>query len=172
MSIASFFVGPCLVDMQSCGWIASTQKSVGYKGSQVPFSDRALSNHGHSHFHSTRQLASRFVICRHRSRGSNYHWHIRPVCAFNFPRTAPTRTLHPFSISTTTDADFFGVTPLRATRDSQHNSHLSLAGDIPPPPYADAELLAYSVVPNTEPITLAMYLFKFGFRTCHHRRSQ
>ena len=80
---------------------------------------------------------------------------------------APTRTPH---ISTTTDAidDFFGVTRPRATRESQHDSHPSLAGDILPPPYADPELPAYSTEPNTEPITLAMYLFKFGFCTYHH----
>lgn len=76
---------------------------------------------------------------------------------------APTRTPHG-----TTDAidDFFGVTRPRATRESQHPS---LGGDIPPPPYADSDPPAYSADPNTEPITLAMYLFKFGFRTCHVR---
>lgn len=65
---------------------------------------------------------------------------------------------------TTTDAidDFFG-----ATRERRHDVHLSLEGDLPPPPYADAGLPAYSADPNTEPITLAMYLFKFGFRMCH-----
>ncbi|KAH0840321.1 hypothetical protein J3R83DRAFT_1334 [Lanmaoa asiatica] len=67
--------------------------------------------------------------------------------------------------ATTSDAinDFFGVTRLRATRESQHDSHPPLGGDIPPPPYADAELPAYSADPNTEPVTLAMHLFKFGF---------
>ena len=83
-------------------------------------------------------------------------------------RAAPTRTRTRHA-STTTDAidDFFGVTRPRATRESQHDSHPSLAGDILPPPYADAELPAYSTEPNTEPITLAMYLFKFGFCTYH-----
>ncbi|KIJ15392.1 hypothetical protein PAXINDRAFT_169233 [Paxillus involutus ATCC 200175] len=59
--------------------------------------------------------------------------------------------------------DFFGVT--RATRESRHDSlrRTSSIGDVPPPPYADASLPAYSPTPNTEPVTLAMYLFKFGF---------
>ena len=77
---------------------------------------------------------------------------------------APTRTPHD-TLDTDAIDDFFGVTRPRATRESQHDSHPSLGGDIPPPPYADGELPAYSADPNTEPITLAMYLFKFGFRT-------
>ncbi|KAF9220810.1 hypothetical protein BS17DRAFT_713381 [Gyrodon lividus] len=78
---------------------------------------------------------------------------------------APTRTPEQ---PTTTDPidDFFGITLPRATRESRHDSHraISSIGDVPPPPYADAsELPAYSVASNTEPMTLAMYLFKFGF---------
>ncbi|KAG8219062.1 hypothetical protein J3R82DRAFT_4818 [Butyriboletus roseoflavus] len=76
---------------------------------------------------------------------------------------APTRTPH----VVTTDAidNLFGVTRPRATRESQHDSHPSLGGDmyIPPPPYADTDLPAYSVDPNIEPTTLAMYFFKSGF---------
>lgn len=80
---------------------------------------------------------------------------------------APNRTPQ----TATTDAidDFFGVTRQRATRESQHDSRPSLGSDISPPPYADAELPAYSANPNTEPTTLAKYLFKFGFCMCHSR---
>ncbi|KAG6331811.1 hypothetical protein ID866_7279 [Astraeus odoratus] len=73
---------------------------------------------------------------------------------------------------TTTDPvdDFFGVTRPRATRESRHDSYPSVSrvsavldGDAPPPYGVDAgELPAYTVAP-TEPATLAMYLFKFGF---------
>ncbi|KIJ63817.1 hypothetical protein HYDPIDRAFT_91553 [Hydnomerulius pinastri MD-312] len=77
---------------------------------------------------------------------------------------APTRT--PEQTSTDPIDDFFGVTRSRATRESRHDSHPSVSsiGDVlPPPPYADAsELPAYTLTP-TEPVTLAMYLFKFGF---------
>jgi hypothetical protein len=86
-------------------------------------------------------------------------------------RTTATATATPHGTADAID-DFFGVTRPSATRESQHDSHPSLGGDIPPPPYADGELPAYSADPNTEPITLAMYLFKFGFRTCHVRRVQ
>ncbi|KAG0702185.1 hypothetical protein DFH29DRAFT_805293 [Suillus ampliporus] len=82
---------------------------------------------------------------------------------------APTRT--PEQNDNTTDPmdDFFGVTHTRATRESRHDSYVTpsrisvtMDGDAPPP-YADAtELPAYSSTP-TEPVTLAMYLFKFGF---------
>ena len=81
---------------------------------------------------------------------------------------APTRTPQ----AATTDAidDFFGVTRPRATHESRHNSHPSLGGGgMSPPPYTDPELPAYSIDPNTEPITLAMYFFKLGFCTCPRR---
>ncbi|KAF8433002.1 hypothetical protein L210DRAFT_3412961 [Boletus edulis BED1] len=66
-------------------------------------------------------------------------------------RVAPTPTRTPHD--TTVDAidDFFGV------------SHAARSGEVPPPPYADTGLPVYSAAPNTEPITFAMYLFKFGF---------
>ncbi|KAH7882487.1 hypothetical protein F5I97DRAFT_1910761 [Phlebopus sp. FC_14] len=74
---------------------------------------------------------------------------------------APTRTPEQPSETDPVD-DFFGVTRPRATRESRHDSHTSVIGDAPPS-YADAtELPAYTVVP-AEPVTLAMYLFKFGF---------
>ncbi|KAG1729514.1 uncharacterized protein EDB91DRAFT_1159424 [Suillus paluster] len=73
---------------------------------------------------------------------------------------APTRT--PEQNDNTTDPmdDFFGVTRTRATHESRHDSYAPREA---PPPYADAtELPAYSSTP-AEPVTLAMYLFKFGF---------
>lgn len=77
-------------------------------------------------------------------------------------KIAPPRTTH----GTTTEVidEFFGVT--RATRESRHGSY---SPSVPPPPYADAELPAYSADSNAEPITLAMYLFKFGFCAFHSR---
>jgi hypothetical protein len=82
---------------------------------------------------------------------------------------APTRT--PQQNDNTTDPmdDFFGMTRIRATRESRHDSYVtpsrfsvSLDGEVPPP-YADAtEPPAYRSSP-AEPVTLAMYLFKFGF---------
>lgn len=76
-------------------------------------------------------------------------------------RTAATPSRTHIAITTDAIDDFFGLTRPR-----------SLGGDIPPPPYADAELPAYSARPNTEPITLAMYCFKFGFRTSHGSSSR
>lgn len=83
-------------------------------------------------------------------------------------RVAAVSTRTPRDITDAVDS-FFGVTRPRATRESQHDSHPSLGGEMSPPSYADADLPVYSVDPNTEPITLAMYLFKFGFRTSHSR---
>ncbi|KAI6145733.1 hypothetical protein EDD17DRAFT_1495438 [Pisolithus thermaeus] len=88
--------------------------------------------------------------------------------------TAPTRTPVPADdVSPVSDPidDFFGVTRLRATRESRHDTYPSVSrasGVIPtdgeaPPPYVDGiELPAYTVA-SSEPPTLAMYLFKFGF---------
>ncbi|KAJ8584614.1 hypothetical protein M405DRAFT_826498 [Rhizopogon salebrosus TDB-379] len=82
---------------------------------------------------------------------------------------APTRTPEQNDITTNPMDDFFGVTRTRATRESRHDSYaapgrVSVAMDEDvPPSYADATgLPAYSSTP-VEPITLAMYLFKFGF---------
>lgn len=82
---------------------------------------------------------------------------------------APTRT--PQQNGNTTDYmdDFFGITRTRATHESRHDSYvtpsrisMALDGEAPPP-YADVtEPPAYSSTP-AEPVTLAMYLFKFGF---------
>lgn len=87
--------------------------------------------------------------------------------------STPLPTHSPRHSITGTDAvdDFFGVTaPSMGTRDSRHDLRLS-AGELPPP-YPEshherrysADLPAYDAAP-VEPITLAMYLFKFGFRT-------
>lgn len=81
---------------------------------------------------------------------------------------APTRT--PEQNDNTTDPmdDFFGITRTRATRESRHDSYvvpsrISMAWDVDaPPPYVDAEPPAYTSS-RAEPVTLAMYLFKFGF---------
>jgi hypothetical protein len=82
---------------------------------------------------------------------------------------APTRTPEQNDITTNPMDDFFGVTRTRATHESRHDSYaapsrVSAAMDEDvPPSYADATgLPAYSSTP-VEPITLAMYLFKFGF---------
>ncbi|KAI0790336.1 hypothetical protein C8Q75DRAFT_732983 [Abortiporus biennis] len=71
--------------------------------------------------------------------------------------------------------DFFGVshtstsTRRSGTHDSRHDMMTpaplieeDMDSDMPPPPYADAsDLPSYSAI--AEPLTLAMYLFKFGF---------
>ncbi|KAG1811823.1 uncharacterized protein BJ212DRAFT_1277387 [Suillus subaureus] len=65
--------------------------------------------------------------------------------------------------------DFFGVTYTRATRESRHDSYVApsrtsvaLDGEAPPPYTNATEPPAYSSTP-AEPVTLAMYLYKFGF---------
>lgn len=82
---------------------------------------------------------------------------------------APTRTPQQNDNTTNLMDDFFGITRTRATRESRHDSYvvpsrISVAWDgEAPPPYADAtEPPAYSSSP-AEPVTLAMYLFRFGF---------
>ena len=80
----------------------------------------------------------------------------------------PTHSLRHSITGTDPVDDFFGVTPPSTnTRDSRHDLRLS-AGELPPPYPAlrrcSGELPAYDAAP-VEPITLAMYLFKFGFCT-------
>ncbi|KIO01067.1 hypothetical protein M404DRAFT_81631, partial [Pisolithus tinctorius Marx 270] len=88
---------------------------------------------------------------------------------------APTRTPAPADETAPTSDpidDFFGITRPRATRESRHDSYPSVSSRVSgviavdgeaPPPYVDgAELPAYTGAPS-EPATLAMYLFKFGF---------
>ena len=80
----------------------------------------------------------------------------------------PTHSLRHSITGTDPVDDFFGVTPPSTnTRDSRHDLRLS-AGELPPP-YPELRrysggLPAYDAAP-VEPITLAMYLFKFGFCT-------
>ncbi|KAF7312059.1 hypothetical protein MIND_00218000 [Mycena indigotica] len=51
--------------------------------------------------------------------------------------------------------DFFG------SRESRHDNHrLSLAESVSPPPYVECPEYTFRA---PEPVTLAMYLFKFGF---------
>jgi hypothetical protein len=65
--------------------------------------------------------------------------------------------------------DFFGYTLASSrTRDSRHDRRISAAESAAPPPYVDAP--EYTARP-TEPVTLAMFLFKFGFRTSTLRRT-
>ncbi|KAI6006761.1 hypothetical protein EDC04DRAFT_976206 [Pisolithus marmoratus] len=87
---------------------------------------------------------------------------------------APTRTPAPADeMSPTSNPvdDFFGITRPRPTRESRHDSYpsvsrvsdvISMDGEAPPPYAEGAELPAYTVA-QSEPATLAMYLFKFGF---------
>ena len=80
----------------------------------------------------------------------------------------PTHSLRHSITGTDPVDDFFGITPPSTnTRDSRHDLRLS-AGELPPPYPAlrrySGELPAYDAAP-IEPITLAMYLFKFGFCT-------
>lgn len=83
---------------------------------------------------------------------------------------APTRTPAPADETSPVD-DFFGVTRPRATRESRHDTYSSVSrasGVTPmdgeaPPPYADGVELPPYTVASSEPPTLAMYLFKFGF---------
>ncbi|KAG2358150.1 hypothetical protein BDR07DRAFT_1418475 [Suillus spraguei] len=89
-----------------------------------------------------------------------------PTQAAHSPAT-PTHT--PQQRDNTTDPidDFFGVT--RATRESRHDSYvapnrisMTLDGEAPPPYTSTTEPPAYNST-SAEPVTLAMYLFKFGF---------
>lgn len=65
--------------------------------------------------------------------------------------------------------DFFGYTlASSSTRDSRHDRRISAAESLAPPSYDEAP--EYTQKPK-EPVTLAMYLFKFGFRTCDYFQS-
>ncbi|KAG2035090.1 hypothetical protein BDR03DRAFT_900288 [Suillus americanus] len=91
--------------------------------------------------------------------------------AIQVAHSAATPTNTPQQNDNTTDPvdDFFGVTYARATRESRHDSYVSpsrtsvaLDGEAPPPYMNATEPPAYSSTP-VEPVTLAMYLYKFGF---------
>jgi len=78
------------------------------------------------------------------------------------PSPSPVHTRATRSPTETTDPidDFFGHTLSSSpTHESRHDRRIS---DAPPPPYGDAETLPVYAL-HAEPVTLAMYLFKFGF---------
>lgn len=92
--------------------------------------------------------------------------------AFQAAHSAATPTHTPQQNDNTTDPidDFFGVTRYtRATRESRHDSYVApspisvaLDGEVPPPYMNATEPPAYNSTP-AEPVTLAMYLYRFGF---------
>jgi len=92
--------------------------------------------------------------------------------AFQAAHSAATPTHTPQQNDNTTDPidDFFGVTRYtRATRESRHDSYVApspisvaLDGEVPPPYMNVTEPPAYNSTP-AEPVTLAMYLYRFGF---------
>ena len=82
-----------------------------------------------------------------------------PAARTRSPRTRPS------GIEQNTHAidDFFGASSSRGTQDSRHDAvSLPVYHDDAPPPYCSAEPPAYTRY--AEHRTLAMYLFKFGFR--------
>ncbi|KAJ7116463.1 hypothetical protein C8R44DRAFT_627676 [Mycena epipterygia] len=80
------------------------------------------------------------------------------------PSAAVTHLERSSSVHNTTNPidDFFGYTLASSrTRDSRHDRRISAAESaVAPPPYVDAP--EYTEHPR-EPVTLAMFLFKFGF---------
>jgi hypothetical protein len=59
--------------------------------------------------------------------------------------------------------DFFDAASSR-TRDSRHDNRRQSLADVPPPYAAEAAItLPEYTLHAPEPVTLAMYLFKFGF---------
>ncbi|KAJ7454679.1 hypothetical protein FB451DRAFT_1278965 [Mycena latifolia] len=80
------------------------------------------------------------------------------------PSAAATRLERSSTIENTTNPvdDFFGYTLASSrTRDSRHDRRISTAESaVAPPPYVEAPEYAERA---KEPVTLAMFLFKFGF---------
>ncbi|KAJ7760738.1 hypothetical protein DFH07DRAFT_867848 [Mycena maculata] len=80
------------------------------------------------------------------------------------PSTAVIHLERSSSVQNTTNPvdDFFGYTLVSSqTRDSRHDRRISAAeSTAAPPPYDEAPEYTQKV---KEPVTLAMYLFKFGF---------
>ncbi|KAJ7510461.1 hypothetical protein B0H11DRAFT_2183991 [Mycena galericulata] len=80
------------------------------------------------------------------------------------PSAAVTHVERSSTVKNTTNPvdDFFGYTLASSrTRDSRHDRRISAAESaLAPPPYDEAP--EYTQKPK-EPVTLAMYLFKFGF---------
>ncbi|KAJ6577443.1 hypothetical protein B0H19DRAFT_1019905 [Mycena capillaripes] len=84
-------------------------------------------------------------------------------CTVPAPSAAVTHLERSSSVHSTTNPidDFFGYTLASSrTRDSRHDRRISTAESLAPPPYLEApEYTAHA----REPVTLAMFLFKFGF---------
>lgn len=92
-------------------------------------------------------------------------------CASTIPAPSPavTHSERSSTVENTTNPvdDFFGYTLASSrTRDSRHDRRISTAESaLAPPPYDEAPEYTQKL---KEPVTLAMYLFKFGFRTSLH----
>ncbi|KAJ7163929.1 hypothetical protein C8R43DRAFT_258210 [Mycena crocata] len=85
-------------------------------------------------------------------------------CHVSAPSAAMTQLERSSSFQNTTNPidDFFGYTLASSrTRESRHDHRrISVAESVAPPPYVEAP--EYTQRPR-EPVTLAMFLFKFGF---------
>ncbi|KAJ7880970.1 hypothetical protein B0H14DRAFT_2435426 [Mycena olivaceomarginata] len=76
------------------------------------------------------------------------------AAAIHLERSSSVHTTNPVN-------DFFGYSLTSSrTRDSRHDRRISVAESLAPPPYMDAPEYTEHA---REPVTLAMYLFKFGF---------
>ncbi|KAJ7880973.1 hypothetical protein B0H14DRAFT_3857839 [Mycena olivaceomarginata] len=84
-------------------------------------------------------------------------------CHVPAPSAAAIHLERSSSVHSTTNPvdDFFGYSLTSSrTRDSRHDRRISVAESLAPPPYMDAPEYTEHA---REPVTLAMYLFKFGF---------
>ncbi|KAF7330257.1 hypothetical protein MVEN_02463400 [Mycena venus] len=84
-------------------------------------------------------------------------------CHIPAPSVVVTHLERSSSIHNTTNPvdDFFGYSLASSrTRDSRHDRRISAAESLEPPPYMDAPEYTEKA---QEPVTLAMFLFKFGF---------
>ncbi|KAJ7352376.1 hypothetical protein DFH08DRAFT_858690 [Mycena albidolilacea] len=84
-------------------------------------------------------------------------------CHVPAPSAAAIHLERTSSVHSTTNPvdDFFGYSLTSSrTRDSRHDRRISVAESLAPPPYMDAPEYTEHA---REPVTLAMYLFKFGF---------
>jgi len=83
------------------------------------------------------------------------------MSTFDLEAQTSTAIAAPSSVSVTQNTRAFSAADLSGTRESRHDQHSSY-DDEALPAYFEAPP-AYSRTGSTEPITLAMYLFKFGF---------